>query len=585
MQKRFLMLLTVLLALAMVASGCSKAPDAKNEPAPSAGTNAGTPVKGGTFTYAYTADVSQMLPTYSQDTASAFMQRLVFDSLLRLNDKWEWQPWVATGLPAITNDGKTYTFNLRKDVKFHDGQPLTAKDVQFTFQQVYHPGYNGVRASNFTRLRGVTDLRKLYSELNGQVEEKKLTREEADKQKLAAWQKWCKESGAVEAPDDYTVVFNLDKTFGPLLNYVAGVGIMPKHLLESQLGKMKESEFARAPIGSGQYKFDEWKTQDKIVLKANDDWWGGRPNIDTFIWKVYPDSNTAMAALEKGEVDYTTLEYENIPHFKNDVKSVNVLIYPSTNYRQLSLDVNNDLFKDVKVRHALAYTVDKELIVKQLLQGYGKPAWVHGLPDRFDYNPDIFKPAYDPKKAEALLDEAGWTKGSDGFRAKEGKRFAFDLYFTNASKTDVETAQVLQEAWKKLGIDVNLQAVDEPTLMDISDAGNPERKQPPMYIYGWALGVEPDPYAIWACDGSFNDIGYCSQKADELIEKGRDESDQSKRKVIYQEFQATLAQDQPYIWLYYYENTDGLAARVKGPITGNSQDLFWNFGKWWIEGK
>ena len=588
MKKAFLIFLTAILAFALVATGCSRqsnntTPTDGGDKDKSAQTDSGKPVKGGTFTLAQTSDVPQLVPTLSQDTASTFMQNLIFDSLLRLDDKWQYQPWLATALPTIENNGMKWTFTLRKDAKFHDGQPLTAKDVQFTFQQIQHPNYQGVRASNYGRLNGIAALRTLYSDLNTQVSDKELTKEAADKQKLAAWEKWCKESTAILAPDDYTVVFNLDKVYAPMLGSVAGTGILPMHLLKDKLTDMKGSEYARNPIGSGQYKFVEWKTQDKITLKVNENWWGDKPYIDTFVWKVYPDSNTAMAALEKGEVDATSIEVESIKRFQAEVKHVDLQIYPSTSYRQLTLDLNNELFQDVKVRYALAHAIDKEGILQTLRLGYGEVAWSHATPQRWDYNAKVFKPVYDVKKAEQLLDEAGWKKGADGIRAKDGKKLAFDFIVSTGSKADMETAQVIQEAWKKVGVDANIKAVDDATLLDLSDAGNPDRKQPPVYLYGWSLGSEPDSYSIWHSTGSFNDIGYSNKRVDELLDMGRDEIDQAKRQAIYSEIQDILAKDQPYIWLYFDPNIDGFHKRVKGPIKGNANSIFWNFRYWWID--
>lgn len=590
MKKLYVGFMTACLALSLVVTGCSKGSGGESKTDPPATANptdnntAGTPVKGGTFTYATTSDVSMMIPTLSQDTGSNFVQRLIFDSLLRLNDKFEWTPWVAKELPTVEKDGKRWIFKLRTDVKFHDGQPLTSKDVRFTFEQVQHPTYPGVRASNFARLKGVAELRKQYAALGKDVEDKKLTADEADKQKLALWEKWKAEGGALETPDPYTFIINLDSVFAPLFSNVAGVGIMPEHLLKDQVGaKLKESEFARKPVGSGRYQFVDWKTQDKVVLKANENWWGGRPNIDNFIYKIYPDSNTAMAALEKGEIDFTTLEVESLPHFSNDVKNVKVLEYPSTSYQQITYDLNNELFKDVNVRHALAHAIDKETMVKQLLQGHGAPAWSHATPTRWDYTDKVFKPAYDVKKAEQLLADAGWKKGADGVLAKNGKRFSFDFYVDTSDKTRMESAQVVQSFWKAIGVEANIKTVDFSTLLDLSDASNPDRKQPPVYVLGWDLGSDPDSYSIWACDGSFNDIGYCNKRVDELMNKGRDVVDQAQRTVIYQEIQQILAQEQPYTWLYFPNNTEGIATKVKGPVTPNPSDTFFNFQQWWID--
>ncbi|HWI65755.1 MAG TPA: peptide-binding protein [Symbiobacteriaceae bacterium] len=579
--KRFLKVALVLcLGASLVLSACTSSKKS-GEPTPSK--EASGPVKGGTYTVATTSDASNLNPILYQDTASSAIIEKVFDSLLGQNDKLEYVPELATELPKVENGGLKWTFKLRQDVKWHDGTPFTSADVKFTFAAILHPYYTGTRSSGLKDLKGATPLRSLYSATKAEIKDKKVTQEAGDKKMLDAWEAW-KNGGAIETPDKYTIIFNLDKVYAPAMAAIGGRWIIPEHLLKDQVGaKMKDSEFNRKPVGTGRFTFVEWKAGERIVLKANENWHGGRPNIDQYVWKIVPDANTAMAALEKGEVDNASIEVENFDHFKNDVPQVTLHEWQGLSYQQLTLDLNNEFFKDKNVRHALAYAIDKENLVKKLLMGHGTTAWSHGTPQRWDYNPDVFKPANNKEKAKQLLDAAGWKVGSNGIREKDGKKFAFDLVFVNSSKSYTEAAQVVQSEWKAVGIDVNLKGVDDATLLDLSDAGNPDRKQPAVYIYGWSLGNEPDSYSIWACDGSFNDIGFCNADVDKLLNEGRGEIDQAKRKVIYQNIQKILADEQPYIWLWFANNIEGINKRVKGPIAGVPNGIEWNIEKWWIE--
>jgi peptide/nickel transport system substrate-binding protein len=586
MKRHLKLALVFCLTAGLLLSACSKKPtndtttpgDTKNPPAAQ-----GQPVKGGTYTVASTGDASNLNPILYQDTGSSAIIDKVFDSMLIRNEKLEFVPRLATELPKVENNGLKWTFKLRNDVKWQDGVKFTAKDVKFTFTAILHPGYTGVRASGLTSLKGADALRKGYSATKAEVKDNKITQADADKKMLDAWNAWVA-SDAIQTPDEYTVVFQFDKVFAPAMSNLGTRWIIPEHILKDQLGAaMKDSKFNREPLGTGRFSFVEWKPGERIVLKANDNWFGGRPNIDQYVLKIVPDANTAMAALEKGEVDEAAIEFENFDHFKNNVQNVNVVEWQGLSYQQLTLDLQNDFFKDVNVRHALAYAINKDNLVKNLLMGHGAAAWSHATPQRWDYNPDVFKPAYNKAKAEELLDAAGWKKGADGIRAKDGKKFAFDLIFVNSSKLYTEAAQVVQSEWKAIGIDANLKGVDDATLLDLSDAGNPDRKQPAVYIYGWSLGGEPDSTSIWTCDGSFNDIGYCNQKIEELMVKGKETVDQAERTKIYKEIQGILAQDQPYIWLWFANDIVGLNKRVKGPIAGGPNGLDWNIEKWWIE--
>ncbi|HWI51878.1 MAG TPA: ABC transporter substrate-binding protein [Symbiobacteriaceae bacterium] len=583
MKRHLKFALVLCLTAGLLLSACTSSGKKNPEPTTPPATAEGTPVKGGTYTVASTSDASNLNPILYQDTASSAIIEKMFDSLLGQNDKLEFVPELATELPKVENGGLKWTFKLRSDVKWHDGVPFTSADVKFTFAAILHPYYTGVRASGLTTLKGADALRKGYTATKNEIKDKKVTQEEGDKKMLDAWEAW-KNGGAIETPDQYTIIFNLDKVFAPAMNNIGGRWIIPEHILKDQLGaKMKDAEFNRKPIGTGKFQFVEWKAGERIVLKANDNWWGGRPNIDQYVWKIVPDANTAMAALEKGEVDNAGIEVENFDHFKKDVQNVTVYEWQGLSYQQLTLDLNNEFFKDKNVRHALAFAIDKESLVSKLLMGHGTTAWSHATPQRWDYNPDVFKPANNKEKAKQMLDDAGWKVGANGIREKDGKKFAFDLVFVNSDKKYTEAAQVVQSEWKAVGIDVNLKGVDDATLLDLSDAGNPDRKQPAVYIYGWSLGNEPDSYSIWACEGTFNDIGFCNKDVDKLLNDGRGEIDQAKRKVIYQNIQKILADEQPYIWLWFANNIEGISKRVKGPIAGVPNGIEWNIEKWWIE--
>lgn len=564
---------SLLMAMLLTACGGGSKP-ATEQPQ----TGAETPVKGGTYTVASTIDATFLNPILNQDAFSTTLNNLVFDSLLQLNDKQEWIPWLAESLPTIEEEGLKWTFNLRDDVKWQDGAEFTSADVKFTFGAILHPTYTGVRSSGLTAIKGVTTLRSGYKETDANVTDK----DAAVKEKVAAWEAWMA-SDAIETPDKHTVIFRFDNPFAPAMSNVAGRGIIPQHLLKDKVGAaMKDADFNRNPVGTGRFSFVEWKTNERIVLKANETWWGGRPNIDQYVVRIFPDGNTAMAALENGEIDRAAIDVEQIPHFENDVSHVSLYEYPTMSYRYVGFDLKNPLFADKNVRYALAHAVNKENLVDKLMQGHGITAWSHGTPTRWDYNPDVKTFAFDLELSKKLLDEAGWKVGADGIRVKDGVRFSFDLFFVTSIKLDSEAVQVIQAAWKEIGVEANLKGTDQPTLLDMIDAANPNRNQPPAYLLGWSLSNEPDSYAIWACDGTFNDISYCDQEVHDLTSKGRTEMNQEKRKAIYAEIQAKLAEDQPYMWLWFPNAIQGIHKRVKGPIAGTPVGIEWNIEKWWI---
>jgi peptide/nickel transport system substrate-binding protein len=577
-RKPFLSLVSGLAALAVLLAACSSSQH-RNQPGP----RDDLPVRGGTLTIAATQDALLLNPLLSQDSAANLINRLVFDSLLRQDDQLQFRPGLAESLPEVTDGGRKWTFRLRRDVKFHDGQLLTSKDVRFTFEALFHPGHAGARTSNFDSLRGAVALRHAYQTLLTSAAEGKLRRDEADRQAVDAWEQWRKESGAIQTPDPYTVIFTLDVPSAPTLAYVASLGILPEDQLKDDIGiKMKDSAFGRSPVGSGRYVFGEWRPGDRIVLKANDSWWGGRPNIDSVVWRIYPSNESAMAAVESGEADSTAVRPASAEHFTQQIRHVRLIEYATTAYSHVALDLNSDLFRDVRVRQALALAVDRDALIDRALGGHGTPAWSHATPSRWDYNPDLTRFAYNPSQAVILLDKAGWVQGGDGIRVNDGKRFAFTLTYTPGQPRDMEIAQFLQTAWRAVGADVAIRAVDDATLLEATDTSNRERKQPQAYLLGWELGSEPDSSSLWACDGAFNDIGYCNLRVDNLLKEGRGEMVQERRKAVYQEVQAVLAEDQPYIWLYFPNAIQGINTRVRGPVGGTAAGFYWNLENWWI---
>lgn len=538
----------------------------------------GKPVRGGVFIEASISDASDLNPILGADTASSEIEALVFDSLYDMDDKLNYHPRLAVS-HQWSADNKTLTVKLRKGVKWHDGQPFTSRDVAFTINAIMHPGYTGYAQSAFEPLLGYAEYTRAIDRLNKDLEAKKITQEAFAKQGEALWQAWQKQ-GAVTTPDDETVVIKLAKVWAPFQTDILALAPIPEHLLKDSLGaKMKDHPFNRKPVGTGRYVFDEWRTKEAITLKANDQYWGGRPNIDRVIVKVVPDVNTGMVALETGEVHYGAITADQFDRFARGVKNVQVHDYSRFIYDYVGWNLTNPLFRQKEVRQALATAVNRKEIVDSLLKGHGSLANSHGSPARWDYNPNVPVFTYDKAKAEAMLDQAGWRKGPDGIRAKDGRRFSFELKTNAGNKRREGAAVIIQQYLKEVGVEVKTRFVDFPVLLKDVDSGNFD-----AYLAGWSLGPDPHADTIFKTGGSQNDIGYSNKAVDELFDRAAATTDREERKRYYGEIQRLLAEDQPYMWLAFMNNTVGYNTAVKGKITDSplTAGHLWNMHEWWM---
>ncbi|MFZ5827400.1 MAG: peptide-binding protein [Bacillota bacterium] len=576
--------LVSVLSASVILAGCSSGTKAPTETPKTGETQTQKPegpVVGGTMIYTTIGDAAVLLPTLTADTASSFVTGLVFDSLVTYDDKLN--PYPALAEKWEVKDDKIYTFTLKKGVKFHDGKELTAEDVVFTYTYMAHPKYQGVRFGDFTAVKGWGELGKKYSAINKDLKDKKIDEKKADELKFAAYDEFLK-AGGITAPDPYTFRVELTTPFAPAFVRLGGYGILPKHLLEKDVNNMKASALAKAPVGTGSMKFVEWVKDDHITLERNTEWTNrsvtgkGPLNIERMIVKVIPDQQANMVALETGETDLATITPEMFDHFKNNVKHVQLYEYMTFSYTYMGYNLQSPMFSDKRVRQAITHAINRQEIVDKILLGHGTLANSHASPVRWDYNPDVPVFEFNADKAAKLLDEAGWKVGADGIREKDGQKMKFEIATNNGNKLREQSAVIIQQALKKVGIEVTINLMEWNAFLDYVDG---DKKQ--AYILGWSLGFDPDAHSIFHSEGGFNSMhGYSNPVVDELIQKGRVTTDLNERKKIYGEMQKIMAEEQVYTWLYFGNTIAGLNTRIKGAKNGSPNGLMWNFEEWWI---
>jgi len=483
----------------------------------------------GVLRFSLGGEVSLLNPILSTDTASSAVEAVIFNGLIKINENLEVVPDLAKSW-EVSKDGRIWTFHLRKNVKWHDGHPFTAEDVKFTFDSILNPKVNSVRRGDFI--------------IEGKPIEFKVI-------------------------DKYTIQAILPKPFAPFLVQM-GMGIIPKHLLQGK--DINTAEFNRRPIGTGPFIFKEWQAGDHIKVVRNPHYYLGSPLLKEIVYKIIPDENARLVALEAGEIDATGIPPKDYRRMKT-AKGIKVFEYDALVYTYLGFNLANPKFADRRVRQALAYATDKNQLVNLIFRGLATPAYAPSAPVSWAYSEDVPKYPYDPEKAKQLLREAGV------------KNLEFTILVNQGNKEREKAAVILQQQYKKVGVKVNVRVIEWSALLKIINAPK-DPKDFEAIIIGWALGLDPDAYSIWHSSQypkGFNFIKYRNPEVDKLLELGRTTMEKAKRKKIYAKLWKLIAADQPYIFLWYPKAVEGVNDRIGGLSKPGPAGLFLNIEKVYVK--
>jgi len=524
----------VLLALLMAAGvGCGSTNSNKEYNGPDTG-----PAYGDLLIDASIGDASTLIPPLASDAPSHEVAGLIYNGLVKYDGDLNLVGDLAESW-NISPDGLTITFKLRKGVTWHDGKPFTAQDVLFTYQLMVDPKTPTAYGGDYKQVK------------------------------------------KAEAPDDYTFRVTYGQPFAPALGSW-GLAILPKHLLEGQ--DITKSPLARHPIGTGPFKFREWRTGDKIILSYNPDYFDGRPYLNDYIFRVVPDMATMFLELKAGNIDrmgLTPLQYKRQTDYPRFQQLFNKYKYVSFSYTYLGYNLEDQRFADRRVRQALTYAINKKEIVDGVLLGLGEVATGPYKPGTWFYNPNVRRFAYNPEKAKALLAEAGWHPNAEGILEKDGKPFAFTILTNQGNDLRVRTAEIIQRRLKDVGILVKIRTVEWAAFIkEFIDKGRFE-----AVLLGWTTGQDPDIYDIWNSTktkpGELNFIHYKNPEVDKLLEEGRHTFDREKRKQAYFRIQELLAEDQPYTFLFVPDALPTVQKRFHG-IKPAPAGISYNLPKWYV---
>jgi len=508
------------------------------------------------------SEVANLNPMEYPRTPDSNVQNLIFSYLVQPDEELNFKPDLAESWD-ISEDGTVYTFHLRKDVTWHDGVPFTADDVVFTLNALAHPNYIGGNENRVLGIVGATEVQKGEAETI---------------------------SGVVKV-DDYTVEITLPETNAAFMANMY-TSILPKHVLEGEdPGEWEKDDFNRAPVGTGKYKFVEWKAGQYIRLERNEDYFGTKPSIKDVIVQ-FGDETTLVAALLNGEIDVLynlpTAEVENV----EAIDTVQVVRNEQMTVYYIGFNMLDPTLSDLKVRQALAYGLDKFTIIDTVF-GNGLAYVAEDIfpNNHWSHSDDVTVYKYDPEKAKSLLTEAGYTMNdSTGYFEKDGKTLHL-VYDLSTGSTGEAIATLIQQQWKEIGVELEVVTQDFSTLaftklLPDSGASETTADSYQMYTLGFGVEVDPNEYNEYLSTntgaGSWNFGHYHNEEVDELFKQQLKQTDPEERAATFHKIGKIESDDLYWIPLYSNAATNGVSNRVKD-FTADYRGVTFQIEKWNVD--
>ncbi|GAB3043392.1 peptide-binding protein [Virgibacillus ainsalahensis] len=541
------------------------------------------PQMGGTLTGAMdTAPAGVFNPIFYEEAYEANILDFTHEGLLSQNKELGFEPNLATDW-EINDDQTEITLTLEEDVTWHDGEAFTAEDVVYTYKAMSSPGYieaGGIRTEYVVRLAGYEAFN------NGETDEFE----------------------GVIAEDDHTVTFKFTEPNVTLLKDVS-FPIIPEHVF----GDIPIAEVPEHPgtlnagevIGTGPFQFTEMLEREQYVLEKNADYWKSEPYLDQIVWRVVEQS-VMLGLLENGEIDFISdpngvpaADYETVA----DLDHIEIIEQPDFGYQLMGFKVNhrsdadvesgtldpdnwepNEDMSDQLVRQAMAYAVDRQAIVDNLLYGHGSVINAPIAQQFWAYDEDAATPyEYDPEQAGALLDEAGYVDtNDDGFReTPEGEEWIVNLNYPTGNKLREDSAPILAQFLEEVGIQIDLRQPKEMTAY-VEDLTN-DNTDWDLYLIGWSLGsTDPDPSGLWGADAAYNFSRWNNAESEQLIQEAMqapEALEQDFRAEKYSEWQSVFSEDLPALLLYAQNKIYGFNERLNGvdpmPYSFNNDPELW----------
>ena len=487
-------------------------------------------------------EASNLIPYLTADAASHEIADLLYVALLRYNKDLQVECWAAENF-KIEDNGKILRFKLKEGIFWEDGVELTAWDVEFTYKLVISPNTGSPYAEDFLRVKSF----KVIDKYNFEIEY-----EQFFARSVATWMS----------------------------------AILPKHILENQ--NIRETTFARKPVGAGPYRLKSWESGSRIILTASPTYFLGSPSIKEVVYRIIPDTATMFMETRAGNLDVmdlNPLQYLRQTNGENWEKNFAKYRYLASVYIFLGFNQKHPFFKDKNIRKGISCAINRNDIVQGVLLGQGVAAFGPFKPGSWAYNTKLVPVSQDIKKAKEFLAKAGCVdSNNDGILEYNGLPMSFTILTNQGNEQRILVATLIQSQLKKIGIDVRIRTVEWAAF--IKEFVNKGRFD--AVILGWTISQDPDIYQVWhssqAREGGLNFIYYKNPELDKLLEKARSIPEQEQRKEYYAKIQEILAEDEPYCFLFVPYALPVVQKRFKG-IEPALAGIMYNFEKWWVPKK
>ncbi len=474
----------------------------------------------------------------------------LFSPLWAVDPKGNFIPRLAAEIPTAANggvsaDGLTWRIKLRDGVTWHDGKPFTADDVKFSLGLLQDSNFPAYSRSGHSLVRDVK----------------------------------------VEAPN--IVSWRMEKAFAPYMSILANTYIVPQHALAGT-GDPHSSAFIRAPIGTGPFKWSERVPGDHITLTANEAYFDEGPYLERLVYKYIPDLTVLYTQFRTGDIDYISLQGITADHYQEAKGLPNRVItaVPQASIENFYLNHGLPQFQDPAVRQALYLSLDKKSVIDDVYYGLPHANESYLPPQSWAFNPNLPVQEYNPDKAKAMLDAAGWKPGARGIREKNGVKLQFTNSTTAGNHLREQVQQLLQQNWQDIGIGMTIKNL--PAAVMWGDYWIHAHFETAIVGITFMTGPDPaaDDYfsskAIAAQGGAGqNTMQYASPQMDALLQQGATTLDRAKRIEAYQAVQALLRSDLPFLPIFQYTMVEG----TKTGLTGYQPNInvrlnAWNVNTW-----
>ncbi|MGH2615345.1 MAG: ABC transporter substrate-binding protein [Thermomicrobiales bacterium] len=499
----------------------------------------GEPQQGGTLVLMGHQEIASLSPDDMGPSVHFVMVTQIHNGLVELDENFQVQPVLAEALPEISEDNLTYTFTLRPGVTFHDGTELTSEDVKYTYEWYMNPDNAAVNANYFTGVE------------------------------------------SVEAPDPLTVVVTLKAPNASFYGQVGDTFIVPA-AYHAEIG---EDAYKGAPIGTGPFRLAEWNAAEFTLVEAFDEHFRGRPHLDAVRMNIVPEPSVRAIGLETGEADSSVwpLLTEDSQRLAEDTAQFTAFVTSALAVNHFPLNNTHPILSDKRVRQAMMHAIDRQAIIDDVFRGAATLALANLSPALADhYNAEVKQYEFDPERAAALLDEAGWTLNGE-FREKDGERLSFVCTTITGDQARRPEAEIVQQNLADVGIEMQLEEAPVATILEQLRSGEMDAS-----LFNWTYGGEdgdPDASTVLRSDGTNNFSHFENARVDELLDLGLRETDPANRAEYYKEIQEIVAEEVPFLFMMFWDLYNLFRNRVQGlPESAlNGDAIYAKAYQFWIE--